>query len=33
LCHATVRLPLVELEGGSARAHLREVLLPLAHAA
>jgi len=33
LCHGTVRLPLVELEAGPARAHLREVLLPLAHAA
>lgn len=33
LCEGTVRLPLVELEPGSARAKLREALLPLAHAA
>jgi 4-hydroxy-tetrahydrodipicolinate synthase len=33
LCDGTVRLPLLELEAGPARAHLRNVLLPLANAA
>jgi len=33
LCRATPRLPLLELPPGTARARLREVLLPFAHAA
>lgn len=33
LCQAAVRLPLVELETGAARARLRDALLPLARAA
>jgi 4-hydroxy-tetrahydrodipicolinate synthase len=33
LCDGSVRLPLLELEAGPARAHLRNVLLPLANAA
>jgi 4-hydroxy-tetrahydrodipicolinate synthase len=33
LCQGTLRLPLLELAAGPARTHLRNVLMPLAHAA